>query len=221
MNGLQTKVTSKNTRQTFITFSPNWFEMTKKQSLILVGGGGHCKSCIDVIEMEGKYTIAGILDTADKIGDSVCGYNIIGTDKDIVKFVNKENKFLITVGQLRNSELRIKLYKLITDAGGTLAKIISPLAHVSKHAIVGSGTIVMHFALVNADAVVGVNCIVNNKTLIEHDATVADHCHIATGAIINGGVQLGEGSFVGSGTVTKQYIRIPENSFIKANSLIK
>ena len=32
------------------------------QKLILLGGGGHCKSCIDVIEQESKYTIEGILD---------------------------------------------------------------------------------------------------------------------------------------------------------------
>jgi len=32
-----------------------------KSELILVGGGGHCKSCIDVIERQGKYRIAGII----------------------------------------------------------------------------------------------------------------------------------------------------------------
>jgi hypothetical protein len=30
------------------------------RDLILIGGGGHCKSCIDVIELETKYAIAGI-----------------------------------------------------------------------------------------------------------------------------------------------------------------
>lgn len=33
-----------------------------KEQIILIGGGGHCKSCIDVIEQEGKYQIAGIVD---------------------------------------------------------------------------------------------------------------------------------------------------------------
>ena len=40
--------------------------MNPKPKLILLGAGGHCKSCIDVIETEGKFTIAGILDVADK-----------------------------------------------------------------------------------------------------------------------------------------------------------
>ncbi len=32
------------------------------KEIILVGGGGHCKSVIDVIEQEAKYKIAGIID---------------------------------------------------------------------------------------------------------------------------------------------------------------
>ena len=30
--------------------------------IVLVGGGGHARSCIDVIEMENKFSIAGIVD---------------------------------------------------------------------------------------------------------------------------------------------------------------
>ena len=32
------------------------------KKIILLGGGGHCKSCIDVIESEKKYTIKGIFE---------------------------------------------------------------------------------------------------------------------------------------------------------------
>ena len=36
------------------------------KKIILIGGGGHCKSCIDVIESEKKYTIKGILEKKSK-----------------------------------------------------------------------------------------------------------------------------------------------------------
>ena len=32
------------------------------KKIIVLGGGGHCKSCIDVIENENKYKIIGIVD---------------------------------------------------------------------------------------------------------------------------------------------------------------
>jgi len=40
--------------------------MNPTPNIILLGAGGHCKSCIDVIEAEGKFTIVGILDVANK-----------------------------------------------------------------------------------------------------------------------------------------------------------
>ena len=68
-----------------------------------------------------------------------------------------------------------------------------PHAHVSRHATLGAGTIVMHGAVVNAGAVVGRNCIINSQSLVEHDAVIGDHCHIATAAAINSGVRIGAG----------------------------
>ena len=52
------------------------------KKLILVGGGGHCKSVIDVAESAG-FNIIGILDTSDNVGKKVLNYKIIGTDIDI------------------------------------------------------------------------------------------------------------------------------------------
>jgi len=41
------------------------------KSIILVEGGGHCKSFIDVFEAEGKYKIAGIVKLIVEYSDSV------------------------------------------------------------------------------------------------------------------------------------------------------
>ena len=59
------------------------------KEIILVGGGGHCKSVIDVIEQEAKYKIAGIIDKKELIGSNVLGYKIIGCDDDLVKLKEK------------------------------------------------------------------------------------------------------------------------------------
>ena len=45
--------------------------------LILLGGGGHCKSVIDVAESAG-YTILGILDKPELVGNKVLDYENIG-----------------------------------------------------------------------------------------------------------------------------------------------
>jgi sugar O-acyltransferase (sialic acid O-acetyltransferase NeuD family) len=191
------------------------------KKIILIGGGGHCKSCIDVIEAAGAFKIMGILDSADKVGQAVCGYSIVGTDDRIEEFAKLGYGFHVTVGHLKSPATREKIFTRLQALKAETPVIISPLARVSSHAQVGEGTIIMHFALVNADAEVGVNCIVNSRALIEHDAFVGDHCHVSTGAILNGNAQLGSRSFFGSGAVSKEGAIIAEGSFVKANSIVK
>lgn len=188
-------------------------------NLILIGGGGHCHSCIDVIEQEGKHQIFGILDMPEMVGGKIMDYPIIGTDNDIPKYAEQGFGFLITVGQIKTAEKRKKLYQLVKKAGGKLPVIISPLAYVSKHSIIGEGTIVMHQSLINANARVGNNCIINTKALVEHDAVIGDHCHISTATLINGNVKVGEGVFFGSGAVSVQGSMVPDGSFVRANCL--
>ena len=191
------------------------------KNLILIGGGGHCKSCIDVIEEVNEYKIAGILDTQDKVGQKIFDYEIIGTDDDIEKYAKEGYEFLITLGQISSADLRKKLFNQIKNAGGKLATVISPLSYVSKHAKIGEGTIVMHAAIVNAGACIGENCIINTKTLIEHDCTICDNCHVAVGAVLAGGVNLGNDSFIGANATVVQYLDLPAKSFIKAGELVK
>jgi len=182
--------------------------------LLLVGAGGHARSCIDVIEQDGSFEVAGLVGTPDQIGSSVLGYPVLGTDTDLPVLLQSYVYALVTVGQIKTPMPRIHLFNLLRSYWCALPTVISPLAHVSRHAEVGSGTIVMHGAMVNAGAKVGKNCIINSMALVEHDSTVADHCHIATGVAINSSVQIGEGTFVGSKVSVRQGARIGEHCVI-------
>jgi len=191
-----------------------------RETIILFGGGGHCRSCIDVIERENRFEIAGIVDIKEKLGTLVLGYPIIGTENELPELVRAHKNFLITIGQIKSPSVRIEKFQKILQLGGRLPVVISPVAYVSRHAEIGEGTILMHGVIINSNARVGCNCIINTGAIIEHDAVVEDHCHISTKATINGGTIVRRGSFLGSNAVTKEYIVIKENSFIKANSLV-
>ncbi|MBU1406093.1 MAG: acetyltransferase [Proteobacteria bacterium] len=184
-----------------------------KNSLILIGGGGHCKSCIDVIEQEGRFAIAGILDKTELVGARILDYPIIGTDEEIPRLV-PDHYFLITVGQIKSPSTRLAIYTKLKETGARIATIVSPRAYLSSHARLGEGSIIMHGATINAGATIGNNCIINSHALVEHDAIIHDHCHIATGAIINGGVAVYEQTFIGSRVMTREYITIGAESFV-------
>lgn|SRR4030042_1994264 len=191
-----------------------------KQKLILLGGGGHCISCIDVIRAEDKFSILGILDTAEKKGSTVSGVEIIGTDENISDLFVECRNFLITVGQIKSPELRISLYTTVNRLGGILPVIISPRAYVSTSAKIGEGTIVMHDSIVNANSVIGKNCIINTNALIEHEATIGDFCHISTHAVVNGQVRVGDRSFIGSNSILVNNITIPDNTIVAAGACV-
>lgn len=187
--------------------------------LILLGGGGHCKSVIDVAESVG-YTILGILDKPELVGTKVLGYEIIGTDDDIPQYVDKA-QFVITVGQIKSPAIRQKLDGLIKQAGGKLATIVASDAYVSKYATLGEGTVVMHKAFVNAGAKIGRNCIINTMANIEHDCEIGDFCHISTGVMVNGDTKVGKNTFVGSGSVLYNGIEVKEDSIIPAGTVVR
>lgn len=191
------------------------------KKIILIGGGSHCKSVIDVIEQEDRFQIKGIVDKAELIGSKILGYSVIDNNSNLETLAKKYKNALITVGQIKSPFLRIKLFDLATKAGFLLPSIISPNAYVSKHSTIGDGTIIMHNAIVNANASIGDNCIINSKALVEHDCLISSHCHISTNANINGGTKIEHGCFIGSNVSTKQFIKIKKNSFIKAGSVVK
>ena len=186
------------------------------KNIFLVGGGGHCVSCIDVILAEGKYQIRGIFDLPDRRGTTVLGVPILGGDELIEEYLADENYFLVTVGQIRSPNTRMDIFENVKKKGGIFATVISPRAYVSPFATIKEGSIVMHDALVNANAFVGFNCIINTKALIEHDAEVQSHCHISTASVINGGCRIEEGAFVGSNSVLKEGLVVPKRAVLKA-----
>jgi len=179
-----------------------------KPNLILIGAGGHAHACIDVIEQQDQYRIAGLVGMQGEMHSRHLGYSVISTDSDLPELAKAFQYALIAVGQIQSPDNRIRIYQQVTGLGFQLPVITAPTAHVSRHASIGAGSIVMHDAIVNAGARVGNNCIVNTRALIEHDATVEEHCHISTGAILNGDVYIGAGSFVGSGTVVKEGVSL-------------
>ena len=186
--------------------------------LILVGGGGHCKSVLEAAESAG-YSILGVLDMPEEVGKEILSTKVIGTDDDIPSYVDKA-EFVITVGFIKSPATRIKLYNKVKEAGGKLATVIASTAYVSKYAEIGEGTVVLHLAFVNAGAEVGKNVILNTATNIEHDALIGDHCHISTGTMVNGGAQVADSVFVGSQSVINQGVKIKVGGAIFASGSV-
>jgi sugar O-acyltransferase (sialic acid O-acetyltransferase NeuD family) len=191
-----------------------------KKNIVLVGGGGHCVSVIDIIENGNEYNILGILDS-NVSENNILGYKVLGGDNLIPKLVNENTYFLITVGQIKSSSIRKNIAKNLIENNAKLATVISSLAYVSKHAHIEEGTIIMNHAVVNPKSKIGKNCIINTKANIEHGVSIGEFCHISTCAVVNGDSVIGRGTFIGSNATISNGISIRENSIISAGKFIK
>lgn len=191
-----------------------------KPTIIIIGGGGHCRSCIEAIESTGVYEIAGIVDREVRLGQSILGYPVVASDEGIPDLVSKSHFFLIGVGQLKDASLREKIYQDILQQKGNLPNILASTSLVSASAKLGISNTILHRVLINAGVRVGNNNIINTGAILEHDVVIGDHNHISTGAILNGGVKVGDRCFIGSGTVLIQGVSIADNVVVGAGAVV-
>ena len=190
------------------------------KSIVLLGSGGHCKSCIEIIENSRKFKIKGlIVEKGNKI-KSFMDYDVLWSDNNLIECFKKEDSALICIGQIKSPNKRIELFDFLDKNKIEIATLSSNSSIISRHSNIGKGTVVMHRVIINSGAQVGVNCILNTNSLIEHDVTIGDHCHISTGVIINGEANIGNGCFIGSGSIIREGVNIGDRSIISAGQVV-
>lgn len=189
--------------------------------LVFLGGGGHCRSCLEVATSAG-FTVAGYLaPEADPDTDRL-GCDWLGDDSWLTSSQahDPDLRYLVAVGQTGSAAVRSSLFSSLQQASLPLISLQAATAVLSRHAILGNGNVVMHGAIINAGVTVGDNCIINSMALLEHDVSVGHHCHISTGSRLNGGVVIGDGVFIGSGAILLPGVQIADGVIIGAGSLV-
>lgn len=189
------------------------------KDIILIGGGGHCKSVIDSLNRLNQYNIRGVIDIEENLGEIISGYKVIGTDNDLEKLFSQGIKYaFITLGSVGNPTNRIKLYNLCKGINYTIPKIIDSTAIISDNTDIGLGTFVAKGVIINSDTVIGENAIINTGSIIEHDCRIGNNVHISPAVTLGGGVHIGDNSHIGIGSTIIQNISIGRNVIIGSSS---
>lgn len=188
-----------------------------KEPLLLIGGGLHCKTCIDVIEQEGRFYIKGIIDLKEKVGSTILGYPIIATDEDIPELAKEYSNFFITVGDVNLFDMRSKLFRDLKNMGLKIPTIVSPHSYVSQHATIGEGTILFPFTVIDVESKVGKNCIINHAATLLHEANIGDNCHISVNCVVGKGF-IGHDTFIGVNSFVNNGVEIAPHSVIGSGS---
>lgn len=191
------------------------------KKIVLIGGGGHCKSVLDAIKRANEYTKIVITDPQIPFGTSILGCEVVGDDSVLPQLYKDGFEYaFITVGNIKSSTIREKIFNKAVEIGFDFPVIVDPSAIVSAYATLGKGTFVGKKTVINADVNIGSNVIINTGTVVEHDCIIGDFSHISVGSNICGAVKIGKNCFVGAGVTVIQSICIGENVTIGAGSVV-
>lgn len=195
--------------------------MNNKKSIVVIGASGHAKVVIDLLEKEDRHQILGLIDTHKSVGESLFGYEVLGTDDYLPVLVNNRNISggIIAIGDNWKRHLMAgKIRLLVPDF--KFVSAVHPSAAVARGVTIGEGTVLMAGAVVNSDSRIGKFCILNTNTSLDHDCVMEDFSSLAPNAATGGNVTIGEFSAVSMGASIAHGIFIGEHTVIGAGGLV-
>ncbi len=178
--------------KTEIDFSIN------EKSILIFGGGGHSKMCIEILKQTKTHEIIGVTDRKLPINSLVLGIPILGSEAIIDHLIQKGLKnVILAVGAVLNHGSREKLFSFLKEKQLYVPNIIHPSALLEPSVTMGEGNQIMQGAIVGSDVKIGNNCIINSGCIISHDVVLGDNVHIAPGAVIAGNVSIDNNTVIG------------------------
>lgn len=192
----------------------------ENKKLLLIGGGGHCKSVISSLNRN-EFSEIGIIDPNLKNGSEIMGIKVIGNDDDLFRLRNLGFCYaFISLGSIGDTNLRKILFNKVVDLGFKIINIIDESASLEKSVCLGSGIFVGKNAVVNAETELEDGCIINSGSIIEHECHIGKFTHIAPGAVICGNCFIGQNVHIGANSSIKQGITIEEGAMIGMGSVV-
>ena len=191
------------------------------KGIVLIGGGGHCKSVLDIILNNKDYDRIVITDYDLPKDTEVMGVKVVGNDDLLPDLIKSGYEYaFITVGSIKSTLLRRKLYNTALEIGYRIPIIVDSSAVISSFASVQQGAFIGKNAVVNSEANIGDCAIINSGAIVEHECSVGNFSHVSVGAKLCGNVSIGNDTFIGAGTTIIQGISVGDGTIIGAGSVV-
>ncbi len=185
-----------------------------RDTLIILGAGGHGKVVAEIALLSGKWSKVFFLDDDTSIKENL-GLKVIGKLEDIYRY--KEADFFVAIGK---NETRKKIQEKLIEEGFSIVTLIHPTAVIGKDVKIDIGTVVMAGAVINASTKIGKGCIINTGAIVEHDNEIGDYVHISPGARLGGTVKIGVESWIGIGATVINNVNICAGCIIGAGAIV-
>jgi UDP-perosamine 4-acetyltransferase len=188
-----------------------------KDSVVILGAGGHAKVVIELFRAVDNLEIVGCT-TGSGFGRTVCGVPVIGPDAVLpgLRAGGVRYAFVAT----GDNALRERLGAAVLAMGFELPNAISPSAVISPSVVLGKGIAIMGGVVINAESRVGDLTIANTNSSIDHDCRIGRAVHIAPGCALAGNVTVGDRSFLGVGVCVIPDVTIGADVILGSGSVV-
>ncbi len=115
---------------------------------------------------------------------------------------------------------RLRIRRLLADAGWGDATIVHPSAVVSPSAVIGAGVVIGPLVVVGAQSHVGDHALLGRGVLVGHHTTIGEGSTLNPGANVAGGVTLGTEATVGMGASVAQGLAVGDGALIAAGAVV-
>ncbi len=162
------------------------------QDILVVGGGGHGKVVIDIVEKENRYRVAGLLDSRLRPGERVLGYEVVGSDAEVELAYRRSGVagLVVAVGDnWARSRAVESIKRCLPDV--VLVNCVHPSAQLARSVSLGVGNVIMAGCVINSGARVGDCCILNTNCSVDHDCVIGDFASFGPSACAGGNVEVG------------------------------
>jgi UDP-perosamine 4-acetyltransferase len=190
--------------------------MNSKYPVIVIGGGGHARVCMDVLHQQ-NIKCLGYTDLKPNSQSQEC---YLGLDEIVFKFSPDEVQLINGIGKIGHDSGRKEIFKRFKECGYKFADLIHPSTIISTNVKLGEGIQIMAGCVIQTGVHIGNNTIVNSRVVLEHDCRVGDHTHISPGVIVCGGCFVGEHVHIGAGATIIQGIEVENDSLIGAGATV-
>ena len=204
-----------------ITKNAKIIKMTVMKDIIVIGSSGHAKVVVDVLETEGMYRVAGLIDPYRKRGERAFGHEIRGSVEDVGELCKRHGIGYVFIA-IGDNWVRHNMYQKIvsTCPGIVFATAVHPSAIIAKKVVIGNGSVVMAGVVVNNYTRIGAFCIINTSASIDHDCYLEDYSSVAPSVCLGGNVRIGKYSAVSIGAVVSHRVEIGQHTIVGAGSTV-
>ena len=169
------------------------------KKIILIGGGGHALSLLEMIEDNSIF--AGYVDLLSNTNMPI---PYIGNDEEMLK-TYPPSEYEV------HHALVYAEYKVVSFKAASSV--------ITKQSMIGEGSAIFHGAIIN-NSTIGNNCIINTGAVIEHNSVLGNNVFVGPNATVCGNVKIGDNVLVGAGSVIREDVSICSNVVIGLGSVV-